>query len=144
LLQAYGFDSLSVLKTLLMNQCYTRLLLSTMILCLAGVPYILSDVSYVGGLFLGVFYVVFVLGTWVWLEGVRQQNWYWRSSIIIPALIPMMISMNGGLLLFVLLSMLLLLPLHRKLQKTGLATTWLGISRHDISILHMRQQQNQD
>ena len=61
-LQAYNYEDAHLKETLLTNQSYTRILFSLIIMCLSTVPYMLSDVAYVGGLFLGLFYVVFVWG----------------------------------------------------------------------------------
>ena len=93
-----------------------------------------------GGVFLGLFYVVFVLGAWVWLEGVRAQSWAWKSTIILPAMMPILMAYEGGFIVFALLASLLLMKLHRLLRETGLKVSWAGLSHHDASILKLRAQ----
>ena len=139
-LQAYNYEDAHLKETLLTNQSYTRILFSLIIMCLSSVPYMLSDVAYVGGLFLGLFYVVFVLGAWVWLEGVRAQNWLLKGTIILPAMMPILMAYEGGFIVFTMLTLLLLMRLHRKLRETGLKVSWAGISHHDASILKIRAQ----
>ncbi|MEC8379108.1 MAG: hypothetical protein VXZ96_02225 [Myxococcota bacterium] len=139
-LQAYNYEDAHLNATLLTNQSYTRILFSLIIMCLSTVPYMLTEVAYVGGLFLGLFYVVFVLGAWVWLEGVRAQSWAWKSTIILPAMMPILMAYEGGFIVFALLASLLLMKLHRLLRETGLKVSWAGLSHHDASILKLRAQ----
>ncbi|MGC6507507.1 MAG: hypothetical protein ACON4U_03780 [Myxococcota bacterium] len=139
-LQAYNYEDAHLNATLLTNQSYTRILFSLIIMCLSTVPYMLTEVAYVGGLFLGLFYVVFVLGAWVWLEGVRAQSWAWKSTIILPAMMPILMAYEGGFIVFALLASLLLMKLHRVLRETGLKVSWAGLSHHDASILKLRAQ----
>ena len=140
ILQAYNYEEEQLKETLYTNQCYTRMLLSFIIMCLSTVPYMLADVDYVGGLFLGLFYVVFVLGAWVWLEGVRYRSWLWRGTIILPAMMPILMGFSGGFIVFALCAILLMTRLHRSLRNTGLKVSWAGLSHHDVSILKLREQ----
>ena len=119
-LMPYGFNLTELRQTLELNQSYTRIILSTLLICLGTIPYLISTVPYVGGVFLALFYVMNVFGVWILFEGVRRNKVPWKLSVMIPALLPLYINLSGGILLFLLMSFSLLSILRRQLLKTGL------------------------